>query len=89
MIYKNGDVVVSLKGRDEGTFYVVLNQEDKFVWVADGKHKKLENSKRKNAKHLLKLEKYVDTKVFTTNKQVSHVLKQYKIDTEKEGRSLV
>ncbi len=48
-----GDICESTQGRDEGTFYVVIEVTDeKTVLVADGRLKKVANPKRKNLKHV-------------------------------------
>ena len=49
---KKGTVVKSLKGHDEGCFYIVIKTEGENVFVCDGKNKLLDNPKRKNRKHL-------------------------------------
>lgn len=47
-----GTIVKSLKGHDSGEYYVVVKTDEKFVYVANGKTKKLAAPKRKNLKHL-------------------------------------
>lgn len=48
-----GQFVVSKQGRDIDRAYVVVNiVDDNFVWVADGKVRKLDNPKKKRKKHL-------------------------------------
>lgn len=52
-----GDIVMSVRGRDTGTAYLVVGVSGKNdVLVSDGKLHKLEAPKRKNIKHLVKLE---------------------------------
>lgn len=47
-----GSIVKSLKGHDSGEYYTVVKADEKYVYVANGKTKKLAAPKRKNAKHL-------------------------------------
>lgn len=47
-----GSVVKALAGRDQGSFFVAVAAEDRFVYIADGKERKLSNPKRKNVKHI-------------------------------------
>lgn len=47
-----GSVVKSTAGHDKGSYFVVLRTEDGYVFIADGKERKLEACKRKNAKHI-------------------------------------
>lgn len=46
-----GTIVKSIAGRDAGQLFFVLKQEQDFLWLADGKRRKLENPKRKRCKH--------------------------------------
>ena len=51
---KEGDVVVSLCGRDKGKRCFVLACDDKTVTLADGKTRRLSRPKRKNRRHVAK-----------------------------------
>ena len=48
-------MVVSLAGRDKGQLFFVLDTDDLFVYIADGKGRKLESPKRKKRKHVQRL----------------------------------
>ena len=45
------DIVKSIAGRDKGKYFFVLEIEDEFLLLADGKTRKLECPKRKKRKH--------------------------------------
>jgi len=45
------DIVKSIAGRDKGKLFFVLDVEDEFFLLADGKTRKIENPKRKKCKH--------------------------------------
>ena len=47
-----GDVVVSTAGRDKDNIFLVVEVKDKFVYLADGKVRKVQNQKKKSAKHI-------------------------------------
>ena len=47
-----GSVVKALAGRDQDRFFVAVAVEDRCVFLADGKERKLEKPKRKNIKHI-------------------------------------
>lgn len=48
-----GQLVESRSGRDSGRLYLVMNDiGEKYVLVADGVVRRLENPKKKNIKHL-------------------------------------
>ena len=50
------NIVRSLSGRDEGKLYFVLSAEEDFLLLADGKHRRLKNPKRKRKKHVALVE---------------------------------
>ncbi len=47
-----GSVVKSLKGRDKDSYFCVVELEGDYVYLCDGKIRKLENPKRKKIKHI-------------------------------------
>jgi ribosomal protein L14E/L6E/L27E len=50
---KIGDIVYSLKGRDSGSYYAVVEAVDETrVKIADGDHRRIKNAKVKNVAHL-------------------------------------
>ena len=52
MAFTKGEIVLSLSGRDAGKLFCVVDTQDGFVTVADGKGRKLAAPKRKREKHL-------------------------------------
>ena len=62
MEISRADVVVSLAGRDKGQLFFVLDTDDLFLYIADGKGRRLEQPKRKKRKHVRKLPQ-TDTRV--------------------------
>ena len=47
MAYTKGEIVLSLKGRDAGGLFCVVDAQDGFALIADGKGRKLAAPKRK------------------------------------------
>ncbi len=52
MKIQKSDIVCSAAGRDEGLYFFVIKQEGQFLFLADGKGRKLEKPKRKKEKHV-------------------------------------
>ena len=52
MDISKSDIVISLAGRDKGKLFYVMDTEDNYVLIADGKGRKLENPKRKKLRHV-------------------------------------
>lgn len=57
---KKGDVVISLRGHDKGSLYMVIGEEENFLFVCDGKNKLLSNPKKKNIRHLKETGKCIE-----------------------------
>lgn len=45
-------LVVSKAGRDQGQLFYVIDADDQYVYLADGKSRRLEKPKRKKRKHI-------------------------------------
>lgn len=52
MEIKPGILVRSKAGRDKGHVYVIIDLDEKHVYVADGAERPLRHMKKKNSKHL-------------------------------------
>ncbi len=73
-----GSVVRAKAGRDKGSYFVVLNFDKNFAFIADGKTRKLERPKRKNLKHL-EATSVVLTEKLETNRKLKKALCDFKI----------
>lgn len=71
-----GSVVKSLAGRDQGGYYVAVEAEDRFVFIADGKERKLEKPKRKNVKHISPVGKRIEI-AGLTNKKLKRLISEF------------
>lgn len=47
-----GDIVLSTTGRDKGNYFLVVDEKENFLFIVDGKKRKVKASKKKNKKHL-------------------------------------
>lgn len=84
--YRIGHLVSSIKGRDGGKFYLVLEIEDESrVRVDDGEGRKVENPKRKNVKHL----KFYDMVAGEVTEKTINGKKITNADVRKELKSLI
>jgi len=52
MDISKADIVASKAGRDQGQFFFVLDADEQYVYLADGKSRKLEKPKRKKRRHV-------------------------------------
>ena len=53
MTLRRGDVIQSAAGHDKGEFFLIVKEEGDFVWLVDGKSRKLETPKKKRRKHVV------------------------------------
>ncbi len=76
-----GRIVLSTSGRDKGKYLAVINCDKNYVFVADGKERRLEHLKRKNIKHISITDHTLQKDQFKTNKSLKKAIAVYK-DTE-------
>ncbi len=69
-----GDLVYSRRGKDKGFLMAVLKEDKDFVYVVDGKKRRLENPKRKNPRHLTFLSDSINEEKMKTNRSVRRAL---------------
>ncbi len=72
-----GMIVKSDAGRDQPGYYVVIAVEDGFVYIADGRRRKVEKPKRKNPRHLKATKTVVGSMEIDTNQKLRRVLRGY------------
>lgn len=72
-----GMIVRSAAGRDKGNFLVVLKADDEFVYLADGKERKLASPKKKRIKHVKFTNTVIDTDSLT-DKKLRSVIVEFK-----------
>ena len=46
------EIVYAIAGRDKGDCFIVTSQEENFVYLCDGKSRKVSNPKKKKIKHI-------------------------------------
>ena len=49
---EKGSVVLALAGKEKGQIFVVINLDDKYAYLSDGKRLKASKPKKKSFKHL-------------------------------------
>ena len=76
-----GEFVCATKGRDKGKWFLVVCSGDTYVYIADGKNRKISNPKKKNLKHIV-------SKGFK-DELMALKLKQNNMPTNKEIRCLL
>lgn len=76
MKVENGIVVKATAGRDKGSYYVITKMKENYVFIADGKRRKISLPKRKNLKHVRFTENVIELNDMT-DKKLRNVLSRY------------
>ena len=79
MDISKSDIIVSLAGRDQGELFYVVDVEENYVLIANGKGRKLENPKRKKLKHVRRVsrtETRVAAKILNGDKVLNSELRR-------------
>jgi len=66
----------SRAGHDKGSWYAIIRQESGFVYIADGRRRKLESPKKKNINHIEITRKTIELEHFT-DKNLRKMLWKY------------
>ncbi len=74
-----GTVVKAKAGRDKEGFFVVVKSEDGWVFIADGKRRKVESPKKKNPIHLT-VTNTVLSHSMDTNRNIRKALRDFRED---------
>ena len=74
-----GAVVKAKAGRDKEGLFVVVKSEDKWVFIADGKRRKVESPKKKNPLHLT-VTNTVLSHSMDTNRNIRKALNDFRED---------
>ena len=83
-----GLFAISKAGHDKGNIYVIVREDNEYVYVADGVSKTLEKPKKKNKKHIQIIKKkaieiitdeqQVKAQKLADNEQVKRAIKLYR-----------
>ena len=80
-----GMLVKSKAGHDKDSIYIVIKEDERFVYLADGKLKSVEHPKKKSIKHVQPIKKIksdeLETKLLQQmpirNEEIKRFLKLY------------
>jgi ribosomal protein L14E/L6E/L27E len=58
--FQIGNIIISKVGRDKGKIFIVVKIEKGYVYLADGKLRKIQNPKKKKIKHVQPTNKVIN-----------------------------
>jgi ribosomal protein L14E/L6E/L27E len=74
-----GYLAYSLAGHDKGEIYLIIKEENEYVYVADGRARTVLSPKKKNRKHIQVIKK-VDPRTdisSVTDEEIKHLINSY------------
>lgn len=74
--FKVGCYVVAAAGHDTGKYYVIIQMDEEYVYLVDGRIRRLNNPKKKKTKHIIMLQQ--SDQAFT-DKIVNHTVRDEEI----------
>lgn len=75
---EKGKIIISKSGRDKGKWFTVIKTEGNFVYIANGKLRKIENPKKKNIKHIAETKMTINIEETLTNKNLNKMILELK-----------
>lgn len=75
-----GRFVISKAGRDAGKCYVIINAHNEYVYLVDGNIRTLDYPKKKNIKHIIKLNHF--------DMELAEAIKNKSVKNEEIKRSI-
>ena len=74
MEFCKGELVMCIAGREKDRLMCVAEFDGKYVYICDGKERKLGSPKRKNPKHVIKTDKKLSDNMFLTDRALRKAL---------------
>ena len=87
-----GNFAVSLAGHDKDLLYIIIREDTEYVYLCDGRLKKMNCPKRKNKKHIQviktgtneELKKRLQTETVVHDEEIKRTIKLYKTKLTKQ-----
>ncbi len=77
-----GYLARSVAGHDKGTLYIIIEETEQYLLVADGRLKTVENPKKKNRKHLQLIK---EAHQALSNEAIRRIIKDYRRNVDVES----
>lgn len=72
-----GDFARSKAGHDKDKIYVIIEEDNEYVYLADGEHKKVDHPKKKKKKHVQLIYNERRPEIKTQNEAIKRAIKMY------------
>lgn len=84
-----GRVVRSKAGHDSNNIFAVVGIDENYVFISDGKERKVENPKRKNPKHVEAISFVLSPEEMAANGRLKKALGKIKSEADKSSGGFV
>ena len=74
-LYRAGNLAKSKAGHDKDKIYVIIGEDDEYVYLSDGDLKKIEKPKKKNKKHVQPI--ISGNTEYLNNEIIREIIRQY------------
>lgn len=76
---EKGFVVKAIAGKEKNQVFVVVDVNDKFVFIADGKRLRVNKPKKKSVKHIQKVstKKFSEDELLVKNEKVNASIRKF------------
>lgn len=82
-LYSIGNLAKSIAGHDKNQIFMILREDERDVYLADGLRRGIENPKRKNKRHVQPVYyKNEAVQAIEKNEDIKRVLKLYKKESQ-------
>lgn len=71
-----GEFARSLMGHDKGKLYIIVDEDEKYCYLCDGRLRMLDNPKKKKLKHIQQIHK-VRPENFGTDDEIKRAIRLY------------
>ena len=87
-----GNLALSLAGHDKNQIYIIIKEDDEYVYLSDGRLKPFDLPKKKNKKHIQVINKGVDAELSNRikeggsvrNEEIKRIIKLYEQKQSKQ-----
>lgn len=87
-----GNLAASLAGHDKNQIYIIIKEDDEYVYLCDGRLKTLSEPKKKNKKHIQIIKKDMDAELAqklikgenVRDEEIKRTIKLYELKNSKQ-----
>lgn len=76
-MYAEGNIVGCSHGKEKNRLMVIICIKEDFVYICDGKRRKIQNPKKKRIKHIFETNHNLDIQQANTDKKIRRILSEF------------